>query len=68
VRNKPILSSEKALRYDSDLKGSVAKIFLVVSLKKVGAKTNWTGNKTTATKLTVTLNLAGYDNELVLRQ
>jgi hypothetical protein len=46
VRNKPTPSSEKALRYDSDLTGSVAKISLVVSMKKLGAKTNWIGNKT----------------------
>jgi hypothetical protein len=40
MRDKPILSSERMLHKDYDRKGSVAKkIKLVVSLKRLGAKT-----------------------------
>jgi hypothetical protein len=42
IRDRPILSSERVLYKDCDHKGSVAKNkSLVVSLKGLGAKTNW---------------------------
>jgi hypothetical protein len=42
IRDKPILSSERMLHKDYDRKGSVAKKkkTLVLSLKRLGAKTN----------------------------
>jgi hypothetical protein len=40
IREKPILSSERILHKDYDRKGSVKKIFLVMNLKGLGAKTN----------------------------
>jgi hypothetical protein len=43
MKDKPILSSERMLHEDYDRKGSVAKKkkSLVVSLKGLGAKTDW---------------------------
>jgi hypothetical protein len=40
VRDKPILTSESVLHKDYDRKGSVAKRTLVMSFKRLGAKTN----------------------------
>jgi hypothetical protein len=42
IRDKPILSSENMLHKEYDRKGSVEKENpLLVSLKGLGAKTNW---------------------------
>jgi hypothetical protein len=41
IRETPIPSSERILHKDYDRKDSVAKKNLVVSLKGLGAKTNW---------------------------
>jgi hypothetical protein len=40
VNDRPTLSSERKLHTDYDRKGSVEKEFLVVSLNRLGAKTN----------------------------
>jgi hypothetical protein len=40
VNDRPILSSESMLHNDYDLKGSIEKKNLAVSLKGLGAKTN----------------------------
>jgi glucan phosphoethanolaminetransferase (alkaline phosphatase superfamily) len=41
IRDKPTLSLERMLHKDYDRKGLVAKKNLVVSLKRLGAKTEW---------------------------
>jgi hypothetical protein len=41
VNDRPVLSWERMLHKDNDRKGSVAKKSLVVTVKGLGAKTNW---------------------------